>query len=114
VRALQKLQVLGDSIVSMSRPATLPKDGGARQAAQRPATAPPARSKKKGKKKKGAQVEILPTAAERAEMVEKERQEKVATLQRRFVELHVVEKIRSRKEMLLHLCEFFVVAAAPL
>jgi hypothetical protein len=98
-------EVLGDSIVSMSKPVTAPKDAAAKQAAQRPATAPPARSKKKGKKKKSGQVvEILP-AAERAQMAEKERQDKVENLQRRFVELHVAEKTRSRRQQLLRLCE---------
>ena len=44
-------------------------------------------------------------AAERAELAESKRLEKVKALQSRFVELHVAEKTRSRKEYLLGLCK---------
>ena len=108
--------MLGDSIVGMSRPAEPRAEETAaaaakKQAAARPASAPVrGSSKKKGKKQKqrqrqqNQQVEVL-GAAERAELAESKRLEKVKALQSRFVELHVAEKTRSRKEYLLGLCK---------
>ena len=107
-------EVLGDSIVGMSRPAEPSAEETAaaaakKQAAARPASAPVrGSSKKKGKKQKqrqqNQQVEVL-GAVERAELAESKRLEKVKALQSRFVELHVAEKTRSRKEYLLGLCK---------
>ena len=106
-------EVLGDSIVGMSRPAEPSAEETAaaaakKQAAARPASAPVRGSKKKAKKQKqrqqNQQVEVL-GVAERAELAESKRLEKVKALQSRFVELHVAEKTRSRKEYLLGLCK---------
>ena len=99
---LMVYEVLGDSVVGMSKPVPVPTGAAAKSAPARPATAPAAsRSKKKGKKK-AAQAEPL-SAAQRAALAESQRLERIKTLQRRFVELHVAEKRHQRKNHLLRL-----------
>ena len=99
---LMVYEVLGDSVVGMSKAVPVPTGAAARSAPARPATAPAAsRSKKKGKKK-AAQAEPL-GAAQRAALAESQRLERIKTLQRRFVELHVAEKRHQRKNHLLRL-----------
>lgn len=96
-------EVLGDSIVGMSKQVPTPTD---ENRAARPATAPAAtRSKKKGKKKKHWQQVETMGAAEQAAKAENQRLESIKALQRRFVELHVAEKTRARKDHLLSLCK---------
>lgn len=98
-------EVLGDSIVGMSKHIPVPNDNTDNPPA-RPATATvTTRSKKKGKNKKQVrQVETL-DVAQRAAMAESQRLERIKTLQRRFVQLHVAEKTSERKSHLLGLCE---------
>eukprot|EP01043_Picozoa_sp_COSAG02_P017340 COSAG02_NODE_784_length_17232_cov_12.871651_17_plen_127_part_00 len=98
-------EVLGDSIVGMSKHIPVPGDA-TKTPQARPATAPAGtRSKKKGKKKKHVQqIETL-DVAQRAAMAESQRLERIKTLQRRFVELHVAEKTSERKSHLLGLCK---------
>ena len=99
---LMVYEVLGDSVVGMSKAVPVPTGAAAKNAPARPATAPAtSRSKKKGKKK-AAQAEPL-GAAQHAALAESQRLERIKTLQRRFVELHVAEKRHQRKNHLLRL-----------
>ena len=95
-------EVLGDSIMGMSRPATAQSEAAKKAAAPRPASAPADRSSSKKKGKKNYQLEAL-GAVEKAEMAEAKRLERRKALQHQFVEIHVAEKNRSRKEHLLWL-----------
>ena len=96
-------EVLDDNIVDISKEVPMPSEQSAARAAPAPAAT---RSKKKSKKKKHQQQPETLSAAERVAMAEKQRLENIRALQRRFVELHVAEKTRSRKDHLLSLCKW--------